>query len=257
MSKFKSYPLFSVLLVLLIFSVQGFSQDADTLIQQGDEAFMKFDNLGALDLYKKALDADPANYEAAWKLSRAYVDVGETFEDSDKRAEYYNQGEDYARKAVEIKPDGSKGHLFLSIALGRVALDAGKKEQVRLSKEIKAEVDKALELNPNDDIALHVLGRWNRKMATLGWIQKKFANMFLGGIPKDASLENAENCFKKAIELHPGHINHYLELGLTLEKMDRKDEAIAEYEKLLKLPNTDADDDKYKSIAQERLKDLQ
>lgn len=250
----KTYMLIATLILMFVLST--FAQDTTQFIMSGDSAYAKFNNVAALRFYSEAFKTDTTNYEAAWKISRAYVDIGETFKEKDKRKAYYKHGENYARKAVAINPEGSKGHLYLSIALGRVALDAGKKEQVRLSKEIKKEVDIALELDPNDDIALHVLGRWHRKMATLGWIQRKFANIFLGGVPKDASVEKSAECFERAIEINPGHINHHLELGLTYEKLKRKEDAIKQYEEVLALPKKDSDDDKYKQEAEERLKKL-
>jgi Tfp pilus assembly protein PilF len=151
---------------------------------------------------------------------------------------------------------GSKGHLFLSIALGRVALDAGAKERIQLSKDIKKEVDLAIKYDPNDDLAYHVLGRWNRKLSNLSWIEKGFADIFLGGVPEDASDENAVAAFKKAIQLRPQHINHHLELGITYEMMDMDEEARKEFQICLDLPKSDSDDTKYKKDAQERLDDL-
>jgi len=225
-------------------------------LASGDEAYAKFDNEGALNFYKQAFESDTSNYEAAWKLSRAYVDVGEGLPDKDDRKVYYLDADKYASKAVEIDSLGAEGHLWRSISLGRVALDAGAKERVRMSKEIKSEVDKAIELDPTDDIAWHVLGRWNRKIATLSWIEKRFANMFLGGVPKEASVEKAAECFQKAIELHPDHINHHLELAITYEELKQKDLAIKEYETVLELPVKDADDPGFKKTAEERLKKL-
>ncbi len=248
----------SRILLVFMFAVSALmAQTAQEWIQKGDEAYAKLDNQAALSAYQKAVELDPTNYEALWKLSRAYVDVGETLKDKDKRREYFKKAEEFARKAIEVNPDGSKGHLTLSIALGRVALDASPKERIRLSKEIKAEVDKALQLDPNDDIAWHVLGRWHRKLATLSWIEKKFANIFLGGVPKEASLEKAVEAFQKAIELNPGHINHHLELAITYEKMGQKEKAIVEYTKVLELPIKDADDPEHKAYAKERLEDLE
>ena len=81
--------------------------------------------------------------------------------------------------------------------------------------------------------------------------------MFLGGVTKEASVENAAKCLKKAIEINPGHINHHLELGITYEKLKEKDLAIAEYKKALELPKKDADDDRYKKDAKERLGKLE
>lgn len=229
---------------------------AGALVAKGDAAYKKFDNNGALEFYKKALETDPKNYEAAWKSSRAYVDVGEKLSDKKERRAYYEKGYEYAKKAVAINPNGSKGHLLLSIAIGRVALDAGAKERVKLSKDVKSEVDKALTIDPQDDVAWHVLGRWHRRLSSLSWIEKNFANMFLGGVPKEASMENAVDCFKKAIQLNPSHINHHLELAITYEKMGGKDLAVAAYNKVLELPIKDADDEDHKKEAEERLKKM-
>jgi tetratricopeptide (TPR) repeat protein len=254
----KNLTLTTIVFLLMICLIQaGLGQEISDLLASGDNAHKNFDNQGALDFYTNVLEMDSTHYEATWKLSRAYVDVGETLSDKEERKAYYKKAESLANNAVEIQPEGAKGHLYLSIAIGRVALDAGKKEQVRLSKEVKASVDKALEYDPNDDIAWHVLGRWHRKMATLGWIQKKFANIFLGGIPKEASVDSSARCFKRAIGINPEHINHHLELGITYEKLKEKEKAIEQYQLVLNLPKKDADDDKHKEHAEKRLKKLQ
>lgn len=244
-----------LLFLILIFSNIFAQEDINNLISAGDSLFKTFDNEGSLKYYQQAYDIDSTNYEVCWRLSRAYVDIGETLTD-EARADYYKKSNYYAQKTVQINPDGAKGHRTLSIAIGRVALDAGAKERVRLSKEIKKEVDLAIKLDPNDDIAYHVLGRWNRKLANLSWIERGFANMFLGGVPEDASEENAAAAFKKAIEINPGYINHHLELGLTYEMMDMEEEARTEYQKCLNLPKSSAADDKHKATAKEKLEDL-
>jgi tetratricopeptide (TPR) repeat protein len=232
----------------------GSSRD---LILHGDAAYKKFDNKAALEFFKKALETDPKNYEAAWKLARAYVDVGEKLSDKKERRSHYERGYEYAKRAVEINSNGSKGHLFLSIAIGRVALDAGAKERVKLSKEVKSEADKALAIDPEDDAGWHVLGIWHRRLSSLSWIEKNFANMFLGGVPKEASMENAVDCFKRAIQLNPSHINHHLELAITYEKMGEKDLAVAAYNKVLELPIRDADDEDHKKEAEARLQKME
>jgi len=246
-----------ICLVFLMLLSSGFAgSELSIQLAKGDSLFDIFDNKGALEAYLAALTIDSTNYEANWKASRAYLDVGEVIEDDDERADYYQKGTLCAKRAVRIDSLGSKGHLFLSIALGRIALDAGAKERIRLSKQIKEEVDLAIKLNPKDDIAYHVLGRWNRKLSNLSWIEKGFADIFLGGVPDEASDENAVEAFKKAIDLRPNHINHHLELGITYEMMGLDDEARQQYQKCLELPKSDSDDEKYKKEAEERLEDL-
>lgn len=247
--------IFTALFVFLSFPGL-FANQGDSLIiyiAGGDSAYAGFDNESALKFFRKAYVFDSTSYEAVWKLARAYVDVGEAINKKDMRKKYYQQALKYALRATEIDSNSAKGFLWASIAVGRVALDAGKKEQVRLSKEVKKYVDRALALDPNDDIAWHVLGRWNRKMATLGWLQRKFANIFLGGLPKDASLDSAVKCFHKALEINPDDIRHHLELGITYEKQKQKQLAKEEYEKVLQLPEKDSDDAELKKEAAERL----
>ena len=231
--------------------------DITTHIMKGDSLFKLFDDKGSLEEYLAAFQLDSMNYEANWKASRAYTDVGEVIEEEDQRAELYLKGSQHAKRAVQIDSLGSKGHLYLSIALGRVALDAGAKERIKLSTDIKKEVDLAIKYDPNDDTAYHVLGRWNRKLSNLSWIESGFADMFLGGVPEDASDENAIAAFKKAVELKPNHINHHLELGITYEMMDMEEEARKEFQTCLDLPNSDSGDAKYKKDAQEWLEDLE
>jgi tetratricopeptide (TPR) repeat protein len=226
-------------------------------IAKGDSLYDILDNNGALTQYLSALELDSMSYEANWKASRALTDVGEAIEDEDERATYYLKGSKCARRAVKIDSTGAKAHLYLSISLGRVALDAGAKERIKLSKEIKNEVDLSIKYDPNDDTAYHVLGRWNRKLSNLSWIESGFADMFLGGVPEDASDENAVAAFKKAIELKPNHINHHLELGITYEMMGLDDEAIKEFQICLDLPNSDSGDDRYKAQAKEYIEDLE
>ncbi|NIR17230.1 MAG: tetratricopeptide repeat protein, partial [Desulfobacterales bacterium] len=72
----------TALIVALFFTFTASLGMAETvssldLISHGDAAYKKFDNKAALEFFKKALETDPKNYEAAWKSARAYVDVGE------------------------------------------------------------------------------------------------------------------------------------------------------------------------------------
>jgi tetratricopeptide (TPR) repeat protein len=246
------------LFVLMFLSTTTlFSDDEiNNLILKGDQFYRNHDNRSALEAYLGVLSRDSLNYEGLWKASRAYIDIGETLED-DPRKEHFLKGEDVARKAILLDSTGAYGHIYLSIALGRVALDAGAKKRIQLSKEIKKHADLAIKYDPEIDFAYHVLARWHRKISNLSWVEKSFANVFLGGVPKDASNEQAVDNFKKAIALKPEHINHHLELAITYKMMKKKEEAVKELKICLDLPVSDSDDPKYKEEAKELLEDLE
>jgi tetratricopeptide (TPR) repeat protein len=227
----------------------------EEFMAQGDTAFDIYDNEAALTAYQSAFALNSNDCDAAWKVSRAYADIGDDKTVKEERIENFNKAEEFARKAIAICPNSDMAHLQLSIAIGRVALMAGKKEQVQLSQAVKDEAEKALELNPNNDTAHHVYARWHRKVATLSGIQKAFAKILYGGLPP-ASLEDAEKHFLKAIELNPEHINHHLELGLTYLEMKQNDKAEASFRKALELPAKNSKDKEYQAEAAEQLKKL-
>jgi tetratricopeptide (TPR) repeat protein len=251
MKKVLTFCILVFLICTFIYSVD----DADNSLLKGDQFYTNHDNQNAVTAYLEALSQDSMNYEASWKASRAYIDIGETLKD-DARREHFLMGEKYARKAVSLDSLDGYGHVYLSIALGRVALDESAKKRIQMSKEIRKHADLAIQYNPNLDIAYHVLARWHRKISNLSWIEKSFANIFLGGVPKDASNEQAVDNFKKAIELNPNHINHHLELGITYKMMKKKEEALKEFQICLELPVSDSDDPQYKQEARELIEDI-
>lgn len=244
----------SLLMVLLVVMIVN-AETVEEYIAAGDAAHEKFDHETALKNYLAAFAADASNCEAAWKISRAYADIGDEKEGKDERSTYFHKAEEYARTAIDLCPESDMAHLSLSIAIGRVALMAGKKEQVQLSQAVKEEAEKAIALNPENDTAHHVYARWHRKVATLSGVAKAFAKVLYGGLPP-ASLEKAEEHFKKAIALKPDHINHYLELGITYEDMKEWSKASAAYEKAASLEATGRMEIKYKAEAAERQKNI-
>ena len=221
-------------------------------IAKGDEYYDKFDNENAMKEYKKATVIDTSNCEAQWKLARAYVDVGEV-SDEVKQKQCYYLGEKAARIAVRHGSNEAEAHFYLAVAAGRVALNEGGKTKVKKSVEVKKEAEKAIELDPTHDGALHVLARWHREVANLSGILKAFAKILYGGLPP-ASNEEAVKYFKKAIDLKPNHINHHFELARTYVKMKEWQLAKDEYTKVFELPVDDADDPKHKEEAKEEVK---
>jgi tetratricopeptide (TPR) repeat protein len=227
---------------------------AQDFLAQGDAAYAKYDNVTALKFYQLAYKADSSNCTAAWKVSRANIDLGEMANKESQRASYY-AGEKFARKAVALCPNNDMAHLSLAIAVGRVALMEGGKKKVELSKEVKTEAEQTIKLNANNDIAYHVLARWNREVANLSGVLKMFAKVLYGGLPP-ASHAAAVEFFQKALALKPDYCNHHLELGITYQDMDKYDLAKTEYEKAIASPISVFNDDAHKKEARERLDEV-
>jgi tetratricopeptide (TPR) repeat protein len=226
------------------------------LVRQGDEAMKRLQPSAALGFYQNAVSTNPRNYEALWKTGRALIDVGELEKRGNSQKDKYNKALKYAERAIQVNPDDAEGHFVHAYALGRVALFEGGKTKLRLSKEVKAEAQRAIDLNPLHNGAYHILGGWNYNLADLNFMERALANTILGGVPDDASFENAAHYYELAIQAKPDHVNHHLEYARTLLKLDRKDDARAELEKALELPAADLDDKAHKRAARELLEEL-
>jgi flavin-dependent dehydrogenase/tetratricopeptide (TPR) repeat protein len=222
------------------------------LLAAGDSAIARLDLDAATAAYREAREADPQSYEAAWKLARAIADRATLTPDREDQRRLCQQAESLARAAVALNPGGVKGHAFLAVALGKQAIFVGGKTKVRLSREIKAEADRTLALDANDDLAHHVLGIWNREVVEVSGILRFFANTFLGGIPK-ASMDDALSHLRRAAELRPDVIPHRVELGITLASARRYRDAEQELVRALDMPTSWVTDDFYRTKARDAL----
>ncbi len=255
-SIFKSFIRASIVFAVVFVA----AQTVDEYIRQGDEAYAQFDDAKALEAYRMAVEADAANYEALWKLTRACIDVADRISKQEpnweeKQKKLYKEAESYGRRAVRANPDDTWGHFYLSAALGKYALMLGKKQQIEMSRMVKSEIEKAIELDPTNDYAYHALGRWHRRMAEIGGAQRFVGGMLYGSIPK-GSFEESEQYLKKAVELRPDYTNHHLELGRTYVALKKYELARQEFEKVLELPITSSKCEDYKKEARMELQEL-
>lgn len=248
-------------MMLTLIMIQGlYAQEPDTPnceMAIGDSLDNLGDHAGALQAYLNVLQSDSLNYKALWNAGDQYTEVAKELPDKDKdgKEAKFDLARQYCEKAIEVNPNGWEGHTYLSIALGRLALFRGGKEKINLSKRIKAEADEGIALNPNDDLAYHVIGLWNRNLANLSWVLRSFAKILYGGVPP-GSNDEAVACLKKAIEINPTHLNHHLELAKTYEIMGKKDLMKAPLEKVIELPVKEQEDEGYKKEAQEMLEKM-
>lgn len=124
------------------------------------------------------------------------------------------------------------------------------------ARRIEDSAEKAIKLDPRNDLAWHVLGRWHMVLASVTGIKRTVAQLFFGELPA-ASNDDAVMCFQKAIEINPSRLMHYIELGQTYAQMGRTADARRLITKGLAMPDVDKDDPEIKSRGRETLAKLQ
>ena len=204
----------------------------------------------ALQHFEAALEQDSSSYEANWRAALTLLDLGEQTAPtgkSRKRDSLYAVAERYASRAVAADPGGADGHFALAAAVGRLALDKGKKERIRRASVIRREALRTIELNPRHDGAYHILGRWNAEIMRISGLSRFFAKTFMGaGVFGQASWGRAISNMEKAVKLDPGRIYHHLELARIYAERKRTADAKIQLHAVDSLPAREVMDSLYK-----------
>ncbi len=167
-------------------------------------------------------------------------------------------------QAIELRPDNPRAHLASAVALGRLgarrgrgaaaragttltwrrprflrfaaraALWSSNQRKIEISRTVRERVTAALALSPDDDVALHILGRWEYEMSCVGFAVRMVVKMVYGGL-EVGSLAAAHRCLARAIELRPERLVHRVVMARILQKMGQQEEAVLQLEAALGL----------------------
>jgi len=231
------------------------ANDAATLIRQGDVFDSQFKPDAALEKYLPAEKLDAVNAALLVKIARQYVYRMDGLPTKAAKLESGRTALAYAERAVKLAPGECDPHLSVAIVWGKLTPLLGVKEKMEASRLIKAAANTAVKLNPRDDYAWHMLGRWHQAMAGMSGLTKGIAELVYGSLPA-ASNEEAVKCFEKAITNNPNRLLHHIELGRTYAQMGKTAEAKAAISKGLAMPNKEQDDTETKRRGRETLKEL-
>ncbi len=240
----------------LCFSIASLRADnVDDLIAKGDPLDQHLQANEALKYYLPALKQDPDNVDLLDRIARQYRHL---LSDAPKKTEKLRLGRislDYATKAAKLAPNNAEAQLSPAISYGKMLPYMSSADQIDASPRIKAACERTLELDPRNDNAWHILGRWNRVLADVSGVKRMLAGVIYGKLPEGTN-ERAEECLKKAIAINPHRSIHYIELGHIYMQMGNKEEARQLIEKGLSMPNQEKDDPEMKAIGRDLLTKL-
>jgi tetratricopeptide (TPR) repeat protein len=245
----------AIFFTFLLVQTGSAEQSADSLMDKGKVFDRKFQANEALPLYLAAEKLEPKNPELLVRIARQYRYLMTDAEDTKEKLRLGHLALEYSERAAACGPKDCDAQLAPAITLGKMLPFLPTKEQVSASPRIKDSVDKALAIDPRNDNAWHILGRWNRVLAEISGAKRLLAGLIYGQLPR-GSYEEAEKDMKKAIELNPKRLMHYIELGRIYAQIGRKDEARELINKGLGMPDAEKDDPETKQRARETLAKL-
>ena len=219
-----------------------------TLVQQGDLADKQGKPRVALASLRAAEVIEPQNVGVLLRISKQYGDLIDVTKPEENAKRMADLALDYGNRALAADPKNAKAHLNLAVSYGHLTDFVGNKTKLEYSKIIRDETQKSIDLDPTDDYAWHVLGRWEAGVANVNGMLKALATLVYGGMPK-ASNEEAVKCFKKAIEIAPQRLMHHAELAHVYKQMGKNDLALQEWQNTLGIRAQDSDDENYQKEA--------
>ncbi len=253
--------IFTVTLLFSCFAFisSSFAQDVEELVKEGDNFNKEFSHQKSLESYLKADELSPANWEILWRISRAYVDIGNrmpeaTDEEKEAKVAIYEKAFIYADSAVNLAPDQSVVYVRRAIVNGRIALFEGVFSAIGTVNDVKDDCERAIELNNGGNyiqaLAHYVLGRAHAKVC-----EKPYLIRFplgLGWGDMDDAIRELQN----AIKLKPNYRMFYLELAKAYIEEDEYELAKENLQLVEKAPFVLEDDDLYLQEARQLLKEV-
>lgn len=124
-----------------------------------------------------------------------------------QRVSTYEQAMQWASRAIEMNPNSAAAYFERARATGRVAQARGIVESLGLARGMKADLEKAISLNPNMGSAYVALGLWNAELVGKGLIASSATG---------ASAAQVRPNFDRAIALDRENPTYRLEYGRAL-----------------------------------------
>ena len=225
-------PIFLTISLLLAFTAVG--QGAGAEFARVDAFLSQGEPRAALEQLQALGSSGAAKGGILWRKARTHYELARISPEAEDRSAHLLRAEDFARQAITMDPHSDEGYKWLAIALGAQAEDADVQAQIRLSRRIKENIEKALSRDPDDDISLLVLSRWHYKVASLGFWAKTFVSLVYGGLP-EASFEKAEALLWQAIA-EKDRIAHRYSLAKVYHRVGKREAALEQLRLALELP---------------------
>ncbi len=246
---------FLIATTLLLTCAPCRAQSASEFIASGDGPDSKLQPAEALKFYLPAEKIEPGNVDLLLRIARQYRHLMQDATKPDQKAHFGDRAKEYAERAVKLAPNDPEAHLSVAISEAKMVPILDNKKKLEASRRLKVEVDQAIALNPNQDLAWHLLGCWHQRLASVGIVMRTLAKLAYGGLPP-ATNEDAMKCFQRAIKLNPGRLINYIELGRTYAQMGLSEDARHYIKMGLSMPNTGKDDPEAKQRGRETMAQL-
>lgn len=123
----------------------------------------------AIAVWEAQLAAQPADFDAAWKLARAYYWLGTAGAPPAERRAALDKGIARGRLASTLQPDRVEGFFWMAANMGSLAEAFGLRQGLKYRTPIRTALEQARRLDPDylDGSPDRALGRWYAQVPSM------------------------------------------------------------------------------------------
>ena len=210
------------------------------LFNAADTSFADFGPQAEIDLLKAGRERCELISPISRRISLKYLEWGDSeydgegaSEEKDKK-ELFAEGLQWAQQALREDTTDHLNFENLSMAYAATITVSGLRRKAQLADSVRFFAEEAVRLNPENDRAYQILGRWHYEVSKLSRFLK-FLSKVLFREPQDGSFEKAEEYFKKAIAIDD-IAGHRYWLAMSYLETGKKEQAIEQFKIILDLP---------------------
>lgn len=198
-------------------------------IKQAEIAAKRGDVARAAAIYDAARPLQTNNAAHMCVLAHRYCDLTFLTQSIAVQKWLMARALDCSRRAVVLAAGNATAHSSVAVCYAKNCALAGTdiKSELSYSRLFKQEAERAIALDPNQDVAWYLLGRWNYGIANVGFFSRAYVKVIYGGLP-DASFKDAVANFQKACALAPNRVLYHAGLAMAYGALGEKKLRLAE-----------------------------
>ncbi|KAI6204582.1 hypothetical protein M3Y94_00691900 [Aphelenchoides besseyi] len=235
------------------------SNKLEKLLSEVDELIDDYKGEEAHSVLLQNFDLKVGDPKVVERFAKCFYILANCEDDQQKRAELLTEGRGFAVRGLATEPENFELLKYAAALTGVLAEQSEEtRERINLGHEFKNYLDKALTIESNDLMLLHMRGRFHYHIASIGILERGVAALFFRTIPS-ASYEDALRDFlamEEQTQETESAVDNLLYIGKCYKQMGQKEKAIEYLSKIATGIPVDSMDAEHMSEARDLLLDL-
>jgi len=251
-TSFEWLRIFLLLGSLLAGSLPGWAKGSTNSLESWGGMEIRADIPAALKTYAKAQRANWNNAVELCGLARGYCELTYLTKAPAVQKDLVARALECSLRAVSLDSSNATAQACVAVGYAKSCDFADIRTKLEYSRRFKRAAERAIALDPREDIAYYLLGRWHYGVANVGLLSRAYVKLVYGGLPQASNAEAIAN-IQKAIALAPDRVIYHAGLAMIYRTTGEGQLELAELEKCRSLKPASLEDEEARRDAVKEL----